>query len=107
MSKKNKSRSEIVLLIIDWVVKIATLLVAIYAINLSIKGGREANDQFNRSIQHSDSIFSIQLENERILNDSLTSEIKKLQKITNTQLVITENQMNYPGASPEVSNRVI
>ena len=53
-----------------------------------------ARTQFEQSSQHADSLFLVQLNNARQLNDSLINQISSLQKITRNQLAITSSQLD-------------
>jgi hypothetical protein len=70
-----------------------SLLISSAALYYTIESRNDANKQFEQNTKKSDSLFNVQLKNERILNDSLISQIKGLQEITKKQLEITDNQL--------------
>jgi len=72
---------------------ILALLVAVYAVQIARKTLNETSKQFQQNMISSDSLFNLQLNHSKILNDSLIYQITELQKITNNQLKITENQL--------------
>ncbi|MCH7827248.1 MAG: hypothetical protein IIC75_04625 [Bacteroidetes bacterium] len=67
-----------------------TLAVAIIAVVFSILSFKKANEQFKQNSESSDSLFKVQLENSKQLNDSLIYQIGKLQEITDNQLKISK-----------------
>lgn len=79
--------------IIDKIVDIIAVVIALYALQASLNSSEQARRQFEKSSQRADSLFAIQLDNARQLNDSLINEISGLQKITASQLKITNRQL--------------
>lgn len=69
------------------------IITGIVALYISILSYNNANDQFEKNSVSSDSLFNVQLHNERQLNDSLIKQIRTLQKITNNQLEIIDEQL--------------
>jgi ABC-type lipoprotein release transport system permease subunit len=56
------------------------IIIGIVALYISILSYKNANDQFEKNSITSDSLFNVQLYNERQLNDSLIMQIRTLQK---------------------------
>jgi hypothetical protein len=78
---------------LDRLINIIVLAVSIIALWIAIKSMKNQNIQFEQNSKSSDSLFQVQLSNSRELNDSLVSQIKSLQSITNKQLGITDEQL--------------
>jgi hypothetical protein len=68
-------------------------IIALTALYISIKAMNNANYQFKENSISSDSLFNVQLKNERILNDSLVRQIKELQIITSKQLELSKQSL--------------
>jgi hypothetical protein len=68
-----------------------------------------ADEQFKNNKKSSDSLFRVQLNNERDLNDSIVSEIKKLQSITKDQLLISKETMKEKifSGRPQITSTAI
>lgn len=69
------------------------LIVAIIVLLISKKTLDNANLQFEQNSKTADSLFNLQLSYAKNLNDSLISEIGRLQEITGKQLRITDEQL--------------
>lgn len=80
--------------IIQIVLNISMLVISIIAIIFSIHAYNKANLQFETNSNKADSLFNIQLYNEKKLNDSIVANLYRLQKITNDQLQITDQQLH-------------
>lgn len=74
-------------------VSLASLAIAIWALNVAIETLRSANEQFKQNAAASDSLFKVQLASSKELNDSLIAQIAKLQEITRKQMDITDHQL--------------
>ena len=74
-------------------INIVFLLIALFALLVSIKTLEQADKQFKLNSRSSDSLFNVQLRYSKQLNDSLISQISELQEITSKQLIITDEQL--------------
>lgn len=75
------------------IVTLLASLATILAVYLAIVAIEHADNQFTLNSESSDRLFNIQLENSKALNDSLISQVQQLQKITERQLSITDEQL--------------
>ena len=69
-------------------------IIALIALYISIVSLNNANKQFEINSQSADSLFNVQINNEKRLNDSLIKQISDLQNITSKQLEFSEKQLN-------------
>lgn len=74
--------------------KILPLFIGIAALYVANESMSNANKQFQINSETSDSLFNVQLKHSKELNDSLINQISILQDITNSQLQITDQQLN-------------
>lgn len=74
-------------------VNVVMLVIAIYALIIAKRTLDNADEQFQVNSITSDSLFNVQLSYSKKLNDSLILQISTLQKITNSQLQITNEQL--------------
>jgi hypothetical protein len=72
------------------ILNILMLIISIGAIVISIKSYNSANRQFEENSKKSDSLFQIQLTNEKMINTNL----EKIQELTNNQINIINQQLN-------------
>ena len=79
--------------IIRYVIDNAPNIISLIALIVAIISMTNANQQFKENSITSDSLFNVQLENSRKLNDSLIQQIFELQIITSKQLEITDEQL--------------
>lgn len=79
---------------LDRLINVIVLIISIYALKIAIEANNNQVEQFDENSKSSDKLFNVQLKNSRALNDSLVSQIKSLQSITNKQLSITDEQLN-------------
>ncbi|MGD8307105.1 MAG: hypothetical protein PVF17_10655 [Ignavibacteria bacterium] len=79
--------------IFNSLLNLVMLGVAIYALVIAIRTFDNANEQFEKNSRSSDSLFNVQLRYSKQLNDSLINQISQLQEITNSQLKITDEQL--------------
>lgn len=77
------------------------IFIAVISLLYSILSFNSANNQFKENAQSSDSLFNIQLTNEKELNEKLIAEITKLQEITNNQLIIIQNLLEVSESTLE------
>ena len=84
--------------VLKFILEICTFIIAIIAIFLAMKSIDQADIQFKTNSEQSDSLFNIQLMNAKRLNDSLISQIKTLQDVSNNQMKITDEQLKVSRA---------
>ncbi len=83
------------------IIEYLAIVIAVFSLLYSIRSFNNANEQFKENSQASDSLFNIQLTNERELNEKLIAEITKLQEITNNQLIIIQNLLEVSESTLE------
>lgn len=91
-----KLRSFVIVLerpIINTSLNLIMLFVTIITLTVAIKTLDNADKQFQENSHSSDSLFNIQLDFSKKLNDSLINQIGLLQKLTNNQISITDRQL--------------
>ena len=71
-------------------VNLGMLIISIFAIRIAVESYKSANQQFIDNSIKSDSIFKIQLANERKININL----EKIQELSNSQIKITNQQLD-------------
>ncbi len=74
-------------------VAVASLFISYKACEISQNTLDHADTQFKQNSKSSDSLFNVQLNHSRELNNSLIKQIKDLQDITQKQLTITNEQL--------------
>ena len=79
-------------------------LATILAVILAIVAIDHADKQFVLNSESSDRLFNLQLKDAKELNDSLIAQVQRLQKVTERQLAITDEQLRI---SKEVLNEQI
>jgi hypothetical protein len=72
---------------------LTTVIISAVALWVSAVTLSTMNQQFRETAQSSDTLAALQLRNARELNDSLISQVKTLQGITNSQIAITSEQL--------------
>lgn len=77
------------------------IIIAVISLLYSIMSFNSANEQFKENAQASDSLFNIQLTNEKELNEKLITEITKLQEINNNQFVLIQNLLEVSESTLE------
>jgi hypothetical protein len=75
------------------ILNLAMLAIAIVALIVAQRTLSESNRQFLENSIAADNLFKLQLRHSKDLNDSLVSQIKMLQSITNKQMQITDQQL--------------
>jgi hypothetical protein len=72
----------------------AAVIVAACAVWVSNRAMQMTDQQFRRNSQMSDSLFNVQLQYSKALNDSLIFQISKLQETTSKQLSMSDSLFN-------------
>ncbi len=77
----------------DKIIDIIAVIIALYALQIAMVEREQTQRQFEKSSKSADSLFIVQLNATKQLNQNLINEISKLQKITGNQLNITDRQL--------------
>lgn len=79
---------------VEKIVMVLNIIIAVWALRVSIKAYNSSNYQFKTNSIASDSLFNLQLQNERLLNEKITNQLIKINALTDTQIQITNKQTN-------------
>jgi hypothetical protein len=83
--------------IIQTVLSFAGIIIAVIALLIS----KQAIEDAAINSKNADSLFNVQLNNERIYNDSIIANLKDMQELTSKQIQIIDEQLNVGRLSYE------